>query len=227
MFHLVKKTMALTITKKQYAHLIREISDALKSNISGGGMYDFAAPETYEFHPMSQVQFWVADDEMDGGGFFSSIGKAFKSVYSALKNSGVVDKAKDAALKKGRELGGQAIDAAARRVDEAAKRRGLNVSGLTSKAVASAHDALHNAEGHASRAMDSAQAKLENRIGNGMYMPHGGGMLQVGAGAGQELVLGGTSFVKAPAHNVGVPKGAHLVPHGHYLSAGQVASSGY
>lgn len=112
MFHLVKKTMALKITKKQYAHLIREISDALKSNISGGGMYDFAAPEVYEHHPMSQVQFWVADDEMDGGGFFSSIGKAFKSVYSALKNSGVVDKAKDAALKKGRELGGQAIPCA-------------------------------------------------------------------------------------------------------------------
>ena len=54
------------------------------------------------------------------------------------------------------------------------------VSGLTSKAVASAHDALHNAESHASRAMDSAQAKLENRMGSGMYLPHGGGMLQIG-----------------------------------------------
>jgi hypothetical protein len=40
--------MALSITKKQYAHLIREISDALKDNIKGGGMYDFSAPETEE-----------------------------------------------------------------------------------------------------------------------------------------------------------------------------------
>ena len=62
MFHPVKKTMALKITKKQYAHLIREISDALKSNISGGGMYDFSAPETYEFHPMSQVLLRTADN---------------------------------------------------------------------------------------------------------------------------------------------------------------------
>jgi hypothetical protein len=52
---------------------------------------------------------------MQGGGFFSSIGKAFKSVYKALKNTGVVDKAKQAALSKGRELGGQAIAAAAKR----------------------------------------------------------------------------------------------------------------
>jgi hypothetical protein len=56
---------------------------------------------------MSQVKFWVADGSMQGGGFFSSIGKAFKSVYKALKNTGVVDKAKQAALSKGRELGGQ------------------------------------------------------------------------------------------------------------------------
>jgi hypothetical protein len=40
-----KDTMALKITKAQYAHLIREISDALKDDIKGGGMYDFSAPE--------------------------------------------------------------------------------------------------------------------------------------------------------------------------------------
>jgi hypothetical protein len=30
---------------------------------------------------MSQVKFWVADGSMQGGGFFSSIGKAFKSRF--------------------------------------------------------------------------------------------------------------------------------------------------
>jgi hypothetical protein len=50
-----KDTMALKITKAQYAHLIREISDALKDDIEGGGMYDFSAPEVYSEHPMSQV----------------------------------------------------------------------------------------------------------------------------------------------------------------------------
>jgi hypothetical protein len=176
---------------------------------------------------MSQVKFWVADGSMQGGGFFSSIGKAFKSVYKALKNTGVVDKAKQAALSKGRELGGQAIQAAARRVDSEAAKRGLNVSGITSRAVAGAHDALHAAEGHAARAMDTAQQNVEKRMGAGMYMPHGSGMLQVGAGSGQQLVLGGTSWTKMPAHNVGMPKGAYPVSHGHYLEAGQMASSGY
>jgi hypothetical protein len=222
-----KDSMALSITKKQYAHLIREISDALKDNIKGGGMYDFAAPEVYSEHPMSQVKFWVADGSMQGGGFFSSIGKAFKSVYKALKNTGVVDKAKQAALSKGRELGGQAIQAAAKRVDSEAAKRGFNVSGITSRAVAGAHDALHSAEGHAARAMDTAQQNVEKRMGAGMYMPHGSGMMQVGAGTGQQLVLGGTSWTKMPAHNVGMPKGAYPVSHGHYLEAGQMASSGY
>ena len=63
-----------------------------------------------------------------GGGFFSSIGNAFKKVYGALKKSGVIDKAKDAALKKGRELGGKAIDAAAKKVESEASKRGLEQS---------------------------------------------------------------------------------------------------
>jgi hypothetical protein len=58
--------MALKITKAQYAHLIREILDALKDDIKGGGMYDFSAPDVYSEHPMSQVKFWVADSSMQG-----------------------------------------------------------------------------------------------------------------------------------------------------------------
>jgi tRNA threonylcarbamoyladenosine modification (KEOPS) complex Cgi121 subunit len=71
------------------------------------------------------------------------------------------------------------IQAAARRVDSEAAKRGLNVSGITSRAVAGAHDALHKAEGHAARAMDTAQQNVEKRMGAGMYLPHGSGMLQV------------------------------------------------
>jgi hypothetical protein len=77
--------MALKITKAQYAHLIREISDALKDDIKGGGLYDFAAPEVYSEHPMSQVKFWVADGSMQGGGFFSSIGMAAKGRRPLLR----------------------------------------------------------------------------------------------------------------------------------------------
>ena len=52
---------------------------------------------------------------MKGGGFFSKIGDAFKHVYKAVKSSGIIDKGKDALLKKGRELGGEAISAAAKK----------------------------------------------------------------------------------------------------------------
>jgi hypothetical protein len=48
-----KDSMALKITKAQYAHLIREISDALKDNITGGRMYDFSALEVYSEHPIN------------------------------------------------------------------------------------------------------------------------------------------------------------------------------
>ena len=56
-----------------------------------------------------------------------------------MKSSGVIDKAKDAVLKKGRELGGQAIDAAAKKVESEVSKRGLDVSKLTAAAVGKAH----------------------------------------------------------------------------------------
>eukprot|EP01047_Picozoa_sp_COSAG01_P073702 COSAG01_NODE_12092_length_1802_cov_72.655901_5_plen_64_part_01 len=33
-------------------------------------------------HPAMDMPFWVHDSQMEGSGFFSSIGKAFKNVYS-------------------------------------------------------------------------------------------------------------------------------------------------
>ena len=65
----------MELNKKQYAHLIRDIEKSIKDSfeITGGGLYDFSAPETLERHPLSKVEFWVADDDFEGGGFFSSI----------------------------------------------------------------------------------------------------------------------------------------------------------
>eukprot|EP01047_Picozoa_sp_COSAG01_P051964 COSAG01_NODE_5415_length_4274_cov_124.064416_3_plen_214_part_00 len=78
-------------SKSQYAELVRDIQDTLQTHMSGSGLYDFAAPETMELHPAMDMPFWVHDSQMEGSGFFSSIGKAFKNVYSALKKSGVID----------------------------------------------------------------------------------------------------------------------------------------
>jgi len=215
----------MELSKSQYAHLVRQIESAIKDSfeIKGGGRYDFSAPDTLEYHPLSNVSFFVEDDDMEGGGFFSSIGKAFKHVYGALKKSGVIDKAKDAALKKGRELGGQAINAAAQKVDEEAKKRGFDSSRITQAAVGKAQEALHSAEGHAEGLIERAEKKIQ---GSGMYLTgqQGQGMLMSGTG----LLMSGSGFVSAPVRNVGMPPGARVVGQMEHLNSNnQVAAGGY
>jgi hypothetical protein len=215
----------MELSKSQYSHLVRQIESAIKDSfeIKGGGRYDFSAPDTLEFHPLSNVPFFVEDDDMEGGGFFSSIGKAFKHVYGALKKSGVIDKAKDAALKKGRELGGQAINAAAQKVDEEAKKRGFDSSKITQAAVGKAQEALHSAEGHAEELIERADKKIQ---GSGLYQTgqRGQGMLMSGSG----LVMSGGGFVSAPVRNVGMPPGARVVSQMEHLNSNnQVAAGGY
>ena len=123
----------LKLSKNQYAHLVRDIERLLKEHMSGGGLYDFSAPETLEYQPLSSLEFWVEDPEMEGGGFFSSIKKAANHVWGALQKSGIIDKGKDKLMKAGRELGGKAIDAAAKKADEVAKSKGFDASNITSK----------------------------------------------------------------------------------------------
>ena len=150
----------LKLSREQYGHLIKDIESSLKKHVTGGS---FGAPDTVpELH---DLQFWVSDPRFEGGGFFSSIGNAFKHVYKSLKSSGVIDKAKDAALKKGRELGGKAIDAAAKRVESEASKRGLDVSKLTAAAAGKAHEHLHEAEGFVSKKIDEGQSELEDKAG--------------------------------------------------------------
>ena len=58
----------------------------------------------------------------------------------------------------------------------------IDVSGVTQQAAAKAHQALHDAEGFASKKLDEAQSKLEKKAGvsgNGMYQ-EGDGMFQAG-----------------------------------------------
>ena len=228
----VKENMELN--KKQYAHLIRDIEKSIKDSfkITGGGLYDFAAPETLERHPLSKVEFWVADDDFEGGGFFSSIGNAFKHVYGALRKSGVIDKAKDAALKAGSDLGNKVINAAAQKVDAVAKSKGFDTSRITSAAVGKAQNALTQAQGHAADLMNQADNKLG---GNGMYQSQGRGMIMSGQGMyqaghfqGAGLIQTGSGYVSAPVQNVGMPPNARIVPPLEHLNAyNQVAAGGY
>jgi hypothetical protein len=226
-----KKSMTgLKLSREQYAFLIRDIEKSLKSHVTGGA-FGFEPPDTMPY--LHDLTFFVEDDRFQGGGFFSSIGKAFKKVYGALKKSGVIDKAKDAALKKGRELGGKAIDAAAKKVESEAAKRGVDVSRFTEAAASKAHEHLHEAEGHLSKKLDEGQKKLERKAGvegsghgkhfrggdmyeagspggSGMYQtrgPGGSGMYRAQPGGGS---MYGASYIHAPT-TYGIPRGAMQV----------------
>ena len=94
----------------------------------------------------------------------------------------MIDKAKDAALKKGRELGGEAINRATKRVESEAGKRGYDISSLTQKGVERAHSAPHDAEGHAEKLLNRAQSKIEKKAGlsgDGLYQAGNGMLLHV------------------------------------------------
>ena len=207
-----------SLSKKQYAHLIKSIEGSLRKHVSGGGTGDFSPPDTIPY--IHDVQFWVDDDNFSGGGFFSSVGKAFKNVYKSLKNSGVIDKAKDMALKKGRELGGQAIEAGAKYAEKKASEKGLDISKITQKAAETAHEHLHDAEGFVSKKLDEGQSAFEKKAdvsGSGMYQVgaiRGGAMYQSGMNGGSAY---GTSYVRAPEHTPGIPKNAFRVSSTNHL----------
>jgi len=219
---MTKNEMAqLVFSKKQYATLVRQIEAALrrfhKAGMKGGGPYDFSAPEMFDAHPLGAVPFYVVDPALEGGGFWSSMGKAARHVWGALKKSGVIEKGKDLALKTGRELGGKAIEAATHKLDDVAKSRGVNISGVTRAAAERAHEALHDAEGHAATALDKVETAVDKRIG-------GQGLRLTGSG----INLAGTGFALMPSRTPGIPKNAMLVSQSHHLAAHpQVAAGGY
>ena len=211
------------ISKAQYAGMIREIEDLIKKKhaqwhaMSGSGRFDLSAPETIDMHPLSDMPFWVHDDMMEGGGFFSSIGNAFKNVYKAMKSSGMVDKAKDALLKKGRELGADAVNAAAAKAEAAAASKGYDISHLTKQGVERAHDALHKAEGHADKLLSKAERRLDSTMGL-----KGDGLMQTGdgmvmSGDGMFMVGRGAGFKVQPLRTPGIPKGSMMVGEANHI----------
>ena len=88
----------LTLTRKQYAHLVREVESALKRihKMRGGGPDDYGAPQTLESylyqHPMSMIEFYVDDGgiPMGGAGLKSAIAKGrkkFKTTKARMANA--------------------------------------------------------------------------------------------------------------------------------------------
>jgi len=68
------KGKTVKLTRKQYAHLVREVESALKRihKMKGGGPDDYGAPQTLETylyqHPMSMIEFYVDEGGIPMGG---------------------------------------------------------------------------------------------------------------------------------------------------------------
>ena len=82
----------VTLTRKQYAHLVRDAESALKRThkMKGGAPDDYGAPQTLETylvqHPMSMIEFYV-----DAGGIpMGGAGLAPPCVRSGTRLMGII-----------------------------------------------------------------------------------------------------------------------------------------
>ena len=137
---------------------------------------------------------------------------------------------------RGRELGGKAIEAAAKKVESEAGKRGLDVSKITQAAASKAHEHLHDAEGFVQKKMNEGQASLEKKAGvsgtghgrmhgRGHGRMHGGDMYESGSGGGMYQMKGSgdayapPAFIHAPT-SYPVPRSAMPVSSTHHLMSG-------
>ena len=106
--------------------------------------------------------------------------------------------------------------------------KGFDASNITSKLAGRAHEALHDAEGHAQSLLDRGEAEVGKRLkGNGLYMS-GNGNYQAGSFDGGGLYMSGNGFATSAYGTPGIPKGAYRVSAAHHLGAHpQVAAGGY
>jgi hypothetical protein len=226
------------LTKAQYGDLVREIQRAIKKHaMKGGGVYDFAAAETY-IDKLPDIPFYIHVDGMEGGGVKDSLKKVAKRVYEHAKGNkhvrDVVEKGKDKLTGKAIEVGKKAID----KLGKEAEKRGVP-SFMTAKVTDRAKDALEKSEGTLKSQMDKAAGKLEKHVGlegDGLTLagrgmqPAGSGLMQTGHGmrvSGSGHYHGGASgFVTRSSMTPGIPAGSMQVGFNNHISS-RMPAGGY
>jgi hypothetical protein len=218
------------LSKAEFSSLVKEIQSAIKKHaMKGGGMYDFAAAETY-VNQLPDVPFFVRIDDMSGGGIKDSLKSVAKRVMAFVKSSGVADKAKAAAVEQSQKLGKKAIDKVADKIESEASKRGHDVSHLTSRGKEAASKALADSEGTLMRELDRAHGKLEDKLkGSGMRQV-GAGLMQTGDGmmiSGSGHYSGGAGgFISQPTGTPGIPQGSMRVSASNHISS-RMPAGGY
>jgi hypothetical protein len=226
------------LSKAQYGELIREIQKAIKKHaMKGGGMYDFAAAETY-VEQLPDLPFYVHVDGMEGGGIKDSLKAAAKRVYKAVMGNDNVK----AALAQGKDkLAGKALDVGKKAIDklgEEAEKRGAS-SMVTAMVTDRAKDALAKSEGSLKSQINKAAGKLEKHVGldgdgltlagRGMHVA-GSGLHQTGHGmkvSGSGHYHGGASgFITRSSATPGIPAGSMQVGFTNHISS-RMPAGGY
>lgn len=244
------------ISQKDYAQLVkdieREVTKRMKE-MSGSGMYDFAAAETY-VGAIPEIPFFVHVDSMKGGGFKDTLKGTAKKVLAATKAHAA--KAKDKAAEAVVKHGAKAIDAVADKINSVAKQKGVDVSHLTNRGKEAAQKALADSQGAIRGKLDDAHRKLEDAVsgsgmeqagapppsGSGMRSAFedrvagkiakqaGSGMMQTGDGmltTGSGHYVGGASgFIKQRKANIGMPPGSMTVSASNHISS-RMPAGGY
>ena len=167
------KGKTVTLTRKQYAHLVRDVESALKRihKMKGGGPDDYGAPqtlETYLFqHPMSMIEFYV-----DEGGI--PMGGAGLSIKSKIKKH---------ARKRWKTSKAKIAAAAHKHLAEVAKRAKQHLPKLLNKSK----DLLKNTQEAAANKVeqlgDAALDQMQQKVKQQMYAQdlHGNVILMGGA----------------------------------------------
>ena len=219
------------ISKKEYGELVKQIAAKLrKHGMSGSGMYDFAAAETY-VEQLPDIPFYIHVDSMSGGGVKDSLKAVAKRVMQHFKDSGMADKVKDAAHKQMKEVGSKAIDKLADKVNSEAEKRGHDISHLTKRGQEAAQKALADSEG-LKKVMDTAHSQLEKKVGlsgNGMAVA-GSNLAQTGDGmhvSGSGHYYGsGSGFLMRPSMTPGIPQGSMHVSAANHIPS-RMPAGGY
>eukprot|EP01048_Picozoa_sp_COSAG05_P022612 COSAG05_NODE_4591_length_1450_cov_1.289415_2_plen_242_part_00 len=237
----------LRLTKDQYAQLARSAEHILKhtkGRMKGSGPDDYGAPqmlETYLYrHPMSQLEFWVYDNGIAGGGFKSSFRKLMKQVG---KRVGLLaDKAKDEGKKhledlkeEGKKKLHEKLDEGKAQAEKVAQELSDTVMDKAQSAIAGAgHGCKGGTYGNpfaGQRHRDHEKHHKDEHSQSGGFFPTGSDTGVTGVGLNLQS-LGFVSAIVPRPSGVAVPMNNHLKtfmqppPAGGYGSMGMPISGG-
>ena len=185
----------LQLSKKQFNALVRDVHNQM---MKGGSDGTYAAPEQIPNFSGPDIDFFVQDESMEGGGWRDTLSSVWNSVKKHVLGSPLAKKVVDAGIDKGKQLARSAADqAVGKALNYVPESLRAPAQALADKGL----DALENkAEGAArqfARDQGVSGAGLY-QVGSGHSM-HGTGLVMAGSGNG---VMAPGSYAVSPYNHL-------------------------